>query len=440
MNLKFGTDGIRGPVESVVTPEACLKIGHATGIVMKELGWNTVVIGKDTRISGYMLESALQAGFIAAGVNVRLLGPIPTPGVAYLTKTLRNKFGVVISASHNDFLDNGIKIFNEDGEKISRDIEKRIEKHLSKDLSPVETSKIGKAYRFDESGPRYIEFCKSTVPPNISFSSLRIVLDCANGACYKVSPEIFEELGAEVITIGNEPDGYNINQDCGSTHPEVIQDAVIKHRADYGISLDGDGDRVILVDEKGNLLDGDDILYILAFSNPNRTGVWSGVVGTHMSNLGLEEGIEKLGYKFIRADVGDKYVSEMLAKKGWMLGGETSGHIICKDLVSTGDGTVAALKVISSLLILEKRPSEVLSNFKKIPQINKAIKVNNKDIINDKELKSFLKEIESDLTIGRILVRPSGTEPKIRIMVEAPEKNVAEKFARDIEKLIKSKT
>ena len=439
MNLKFGTDGIRGPVESVVTPEACLKIGHATGLVMKELGWNTVVIGKDTRISGYMLESALQAGFIAAGVNVRLLGPIPTPGVAYLTKTLRNKFGVVISASHNDFLDNGIKIFNEDGEKISRDIEKRIEKHLSRDLSPVETSKIGKAYRFDESGPRYIEFCKSTVPPNISFSSLRIVLDCANGACYKVSPEIFEELGAEVITIGNEPDGYNINQDCGSTHPEVIKEAVIKHRADYGISLDGDGDRVILVDEKGNLLDGDDLLYILAFSNPNRTGVWSGVVGTHMSNLGLEQGIEKLGYKFIRADVGDKYVSEMLTKKGWMLGGETSGHIICKDLVSTGDGTVAALKVISSLLLLEKRPSEVLSNYKKVPQINKAIKVNNKDIINDKQLKSFLKEIESDLTIGRILVRPSGTESKIRIMVEAPEENVAEKFAEDIKKLIKSK-
>ena len=439
MNLKFGTDGIRGPVESIITPEACLKIGHATGIVMKELGWNTVVIGKDTRISGYMLESALQSGFIAAGVNVRLLGPIPTPGVAYLTKTLRNKFGVVISASHNDFLDNGIKIFNEDGEKISRDIEKRIEKYLSEDLSPVETSKIGKAFRFDESGPRYIEFCKSTVPPNMSFSSLRIVIDCANGACYKVSPEIFEELGAEVIIIGNEPDGYNINQDCGSTHPDVIKEAVIKHRADYGISLDGDGDRVILVDEKGNVLDGDDLLYILAFSNPNRTGPWSGVVGTHMSNLGLEQGIQKLGYKFIRADVGDKYVSEMLAKKGWMLGGETSGHIICKDLASTGDGTVAALKVISSLLLLEKRPSEVLSNYNKIPQINKAVKVTNKDIINDKELKSFIKEIESDLTIGRILVRPSGTEPKIRIMVEAPEIKVAEKFAKDIEKIIRSK-
>ena len=440
MKLKFGTDGIRGPVESVITPEACLKIGHATGIVMKELGWNTVVIGKDTRISGYMLESALQAGFIAAGVNVQLAGPLPTPGIAYLTKTLRNKFGVVISASHNDFLDNGIKIFNDNGEKISRDIEKRIEKYISSDLNPVETSKIGKAYRFDESGPRYIEFCKSTVPADISFASLRIVLDCANGACYKVSPEIFQELGAEVITLGVNPDGYNINQECGSTHPELIQKEVVKHRADYGISLDGDGDRVILVDEKGNILDGDDLLYILAFSNPNRTGPWSGVVGTLMSNLGLEDGIKKLGYNFKRADVGDKYVTNMLADKGWMLGGETSGHIICKDLVSTGDGTIAALKVISSLLILDKKPSEILSNYTKIPQINKAVKVSNKDIVNDKDLKSLLKKIESDMTVGRILVRPSGTESKIRIMVEASQRGVAEKFATDIEKLIKSKS
>ena len=440
MKLKFGTDGIRGPVESVITPEACLKIGHATGIVMKELGWNTVVIGKDTRISGYMLESALQAGFIAAGVNVQLAGPLPTPGIAYLTKTLRNKFGVVISASHNDFLDNGIKIFNDNGEKISRDIEKRIEKYISSDLNPVETSKIGKAYRFDESGPRYIEFCKSTVPSDISFASLRIVLDCANGACYKVSPEIFQELGAEVITLGVNPDGYNINQECGSTHPELIQKEVVKHRADYGISLDGDGDRVILVDEKGNILDGDDLLYILAFSNPNRTGSWSGVVGTLMSNLGLEDGIKKLGYNFKRADVGDKYVTNMLADKGWMLGGETSGHIICKDLVSTGDGTIAALKVISSLLILDKKPSEILSNYTKIPQINKAVKVSNKDIVNDKDLKSLLKKIESDMTVGRILVRPSGTESKIRIMVEASQRGVAEKFATDIEKLIKSKS
>ena len=440
MDLKFGTDGIRGPVENVITPEACLKIGHATGTVMKELGWNTAVIGKDTRISGYMLESALQAGFIAAGINVRLLGPIPTPGVAYLTKTLRKQFGVVISASHNNFLDNGIKIFNEDGEKISREIEKRIEKYLKTQLPSVETSKIGKAYRFDESGPRYVEFCKSTVPSDISFSSLRIVIDCANGACYKVSPEIFKELGAEVIVIGNKPDGYNINQDCGSTNPQIIKDAVIKHRADYGISLDGDGDRVIIVDEKGNILDGDDLLYILAFSNPKRTGQWSGVVGTLMSNIGLEQSIQKLGYKFVRANVGDKYVSEMLTKKGWLLGGETSGHIICKDLVSTGDGTVAALKVISSLLILDKKPSEVLSNFIKIPQINSSIEVSNKDVINDKDIISFLKEIESDITVGRVLVRPSGTEAKIRIMVESSEKNIAKKYAKDIKNMIISKT
>ncbi len=440
MSLRFGTDGIRGPVESVVTPYACLRIGHATGLVMKELGWDTVLIGKDTRLSGYMLEAALQAGFIAAGVNVRLLGPIPTPGVAYLTKTLRNKFGVVISASHNDFLDNGIKIFNEDGEKISRDIEKRIEKHLAGDLSSVETSAIGKAYRFDESGPRYIEFCKSTVPSEISFSSLRIVLDCANGACYKVSPEVFEELGAEIIKIGTEPDGYNINQECGSTHPEIVSKAVVEHRADFGVSLDGDGDRIILVDEKGNILDGDDLLYILAFANPNRTGTWSGVVGTKMSNLGLEDGLKKLGYKFVRSDVGDKYVSEMLSKKGWMLGGETSGHIICRDLVSTGDGTIAALKVISSLLLLEKKPSEVLANYKKIPKVNTAIKVKNKDIINDKDLQSLIKEIESDITVGRVLVRPSGTEPKIRIMIEAPQIQVAKKYAADIEKLIESKS
>ena len=440
MSLKFGTDGIRGPVESVVTPDACLRIGHATGLAMKELGWDTVVIGKDTRLSGYMLEAALQAGFIAAGVNVRLLGPIPTPGVAYLTKTLRNKFGVVISASHNDFLDNGIKIFNEDGEKISRDIEKRIEKHLAGDLSSLVTSAIGKAYRFDESGPRYIEFCKSTVPSEISFSSLRIVLDCANGACYKVTPEVFEELGAEIIKIGTEPDGYNINQECGSTYPEIVSKAVIEHRADFGVSLDGDGDRVILVDEKGNILDGDDLLYILAFANPNRTGAWSGVVGTKMSNLGLEEGLKKLGYKFVRSDVGDKYVSEMLSKKGWMLGGETSGHIICKDLVSTGDGTIAALKVISSLLLLEKKPSEILANYNKIPQVNIAIKVKNKDIVNDTDLQSLIKEIESDITVGRVLVRPSGTEPKIRIMIEAPEIKVAKKYAADIEKLIESKS
>ena len=437
MTIKFGTDGIRGPVESKITPEVCLRIGHAAGVVLKEMGWETVLIGKDTRVSGYMLESALQAGFIAAGVNVRLLGPLPTPGVAYLTRSLRNQFGLVISASHNNYLDNGIKLFAGTGEKISKDAEKKIEKLLAGDLKPVKTAELGKAQRFDESGDRYIEFCKSTVPPDVSFESLRVVLDCANGACYKVSPSILRELGAEVISIGTEPDGYNINHECGSTHPERAQEEVIKQRADFGIALDGDGDRVVLIDRKGNILDGDDIMYILAYANPNRTGPWSGIVGTAMSNLGFEEGVRKLGYKFKRADVGDKYVSQLLQKEGWMLGGEPSGHIICRDLVSTGDGTIAALKVISSLLILEKDPEAVLSNYTKMPQININVEVDNKDILSDSDIQKKIKEIESDITVGRVLVRPSGTESKIRVMVESDDEITATKYAKDIATMFK---
>ena len=400
------------------------------------MGWGTVLIGKDTRVSGYMLESALQAGFIAAGVNVRLLGPLPTPGVAYLTRSLRNQFGLVISASHNNYLDNGIKLFTGNGEKISKDTENKIEKLLAGDLKPVKTAELGKARRFDESGDRYIEFCKSTVPSDVSFEALRVVIDCANGACYKVTPEIFRELGAEVITIGTEPDGFNINQECGSTHPERVKEEVIKQRADYGIALDGDGDRVVLIDRKGNILDGDDIMYILAYANPNRTGPWSGIIGTLMTNLGFEEGIKKLGYKFKRADVGDKYVSQMLKKEGWMLGGESSGHIICRDLVSTGDGTIAALKVISSLLILEKDPEEILRNYTKKPQIMINVEVDNKDILSDSDIQKKIKEIESDLTVGRVLVRPSGTESKIRVMVESDDEISSAKYAKDIAKML----
>ena len=440
MDLKFGTDGIRGPVQTEITPEVCLRIGHATGIVLKQEGLDTVMIGKDTRVSGYMLEAALEAGFIAAGINVRLLGPIPTPGVAYLTKTFRKQFGLVISASHNSFLDNGIKIFDANGIKISRDIELRIEKILKNNLDLVETLSLGKAESFHESTARYIEFCKSTVPADITFNNLRIVVDCANGACYKVSPAVFKELGAEVIEFGVNPDGFNINHECGSTCPELAQEMVLKHRADYGVTLDGDGDRVILIDREGNILDGDDLLYILAFSNPNRTGSWSGVVGTLMSNFGLEKAIQQLGYKFVIADGGDKYVSQMLTKKGWMLGGESSGHIICRDLVSTGDGTIAALKVISSLLLLEKDPKEVLANYKKFPQVNINIPVKNKDIVNDSEIKSIVRDVESDITVGRVLVRASGTENIIRVMVEAAEEDVASKFAKDISNLVKSKS
>ena len=435
MNIKFGTDGIRGPVESVITPEVCLRIGHASGIVLKEMGWDTVLIGKDTRVSGYMLESALQAGFIAAGINVRLLGPLPTPGVAYLTKSLRNQFGVVISASHNDYLDNGIKFFDGNGNKISKEVEKKIEKLLAGELRPVPTSELGKARRFDESGDRYIEFCKATVPSEVSFESLRIVLDCANGACYKVSPSILEELGAEVICLGVNPDGHNINQDCGSTSPSRIIDEVIKQRADFGIALDGDGDRVVLIDKEGNTLDGDDIMYILAYANPNRAGPWSGIVGTKMSNLGFEDGVKKLGYKFKRAEVGDKYVSDMLQKEKWLLGGEPSGHIICRDLVSTGDGTIAALKVISSLLLLEKDPSEILRNYKKIPQVTLNVDVQNKDIVHDVNIKQAIKDIESDIIVARVLVRPSGTESKIRIMVESENEVTAKKYSEDLAKL-----
>jgi phosphoglucosamine mutase len=437
MSIKFGTDGIRGPVETDITPEVCLRIGHAAGIVLKEMGWETVLIGKDTRVSGYMLESALQAGFIAAGVNVRLLGPLPTPGVAYLTRSLRNQFGLVISASHNNYLDNGIKLFAGTGEKISKDAEKKIETLLAGNLKPVKTAELGKARRFDESGDRYIEFCKSTVPADVSFESLRVVLDCANGACYKVSPSIFKELGAEVIAIGAEPDGYNINQNCGSTHPQSVQDEVIKQRADFGIALDGDGDRVVLIDRDGNILDGDDIMYILAYANPNRTGQWSGIVGTAMTNLGFEEGVQKLGYKFKRANVGDKYVSQMLQKEGWMLGGEPSGHIICRDLVSTGDGTIAALKVISSLLMLEKDPKDILRNYTKMPQININVDVQNKDILSDSNIQKAIKEVESDITVGRVLVRPSGTENKIRVRVESDDEIAATKYANDIAKMFK---
>ena len=436
MKISFGTDGIRGPVETTITPDLCLKVGQAAGQVLKEEGCDTVLIGKDTRVSGYMLESALEAGFIAAGVNVRLLGPLPTPGVAYLTKSSRGQFGLVISASHNSFLDNGIKIFDANGVKISKELQNKIEKLINTNsLQIVSANKLGKAKRFDESGDRYVEFCKSTVPYNVSFEGLRIVLDCANGAAYKVSPAIFEELGAEVITIGTSPNGYNINDGCGSTKPDSARHAVLEHRADFGVTLDGDADRVKLIDASGNILDGDDILYILATGNTNRIGPWSGIVGTVMSNLGLEMAVKDLGYEFERSDVGDTFVNDILTKKDWYLGGEPSGHIICRDLVSTGDGTVAALKTISTLILLEKDAKEVLKGYNKVPQVELSVEVTNKDVLNEDIIQTRIKEIKSDLTIGRILVRPSGTESKIRIMVEAESESTAKKCAKDLASL-----
>ena len=437
MRITFGTDGIRGPVSGFMTPETCLRIGYAVGSVMSAEGINTVLIGKDTRVSGYMLESALQSGLISSGINVVLLGPIPTPGVAFLTRSLRNQFGIVISASHNSYEDNGIKIFDEQGEKISRSREKKIEKFLSQDLTVVESSSLGKAKRLNDAAARYIEFCKSTVPLSVNFNNLRIVLDCANGASYKVTPTIFEELGAEVIKIGTSPDGYNINENCGSTNPDLIKKEVIKQRADFGVALDGDGDRVTLIDEDGNILDGDDLLFILGYCNPNRSGPWKGIVGTVMSNFGLEEGLNNLGYDFKRADVGDKNISNILNQKKWYLGGEPSGHIISKDLISTGDGTIAALKVIASILLSKKKPKEILQKINKRPQITKSESLLNKSLIKNKKFNEFIKSIEQDLMVSRVIVRESGTEPKVRITVESEQIETAQKYTMDIVTFLK---
>ena len=388
----FGTDGIRGRVNSKnINGDMFFKFGLASGTYFKSQKKikQTAIIAKDTRLSGYTLEPALVSGLTSAGMHVYTLGPLPTNGLAMLTRSMKANMGIMITASHNPYYDNGIKLFGPDGYKLNDQSEAEIEELLEHDIDRASAENIGKAKRIDDGLGRYVERVKSTFPSGVRLDGIKIVVDCANGAAYRSAPEVLWELGADVIPIGINPDGFNINHECGSTHPELAQEMVLKHRADFGVTLDGDGDRVILIDREGNILDGDDLLYILAFANPNRTGSWSGVVGTLMSNFGLEKAIQQLGYKFIRADVGDKYVSKMLTEKGWMLGGETSGHIICKDLVSTGDGTIAALKVISSLLLLERDPSEVLSNYTKMPQVNNAVKVSNKDIVNDKDLLSL---------------------------------------------------
>ena len=425
MNLKFGTDGIRGPVESIITPEACLKIGHATGFVMKELGWDTVVIGKDTRISGYMLESALQAGLISSGIDVILLGPLPTPGVSFLANS-NKQVGVVITASHNLFEDNGIKFFNKDGQKISSELEKRIETKLSQEIESVKSIKLGKATRMSDAQGRYIEFCKSNFN-NLDLNGLSILLDCAHGATYSVAPKVFEELGAKVTTIGTEPDGVNINQNCGSTNPDFIREEIIKGGYDLGISFDGDGDRILLVSSKGKILDGDDLLYILS-KDLNKE---SGVVGTLMTNKALELHFNQMNIEFCRSDVGDKYVLQKLLERNWTLGGETSGHIICLDAAQTGDAIVAALKLLNSLKESSFNVDESVKSFNKFPQtlINLSVNSPNKIILND-QFWTEVTNIESKLgKKGRVLIRPSGTEPLIRIMTESENEKDSEDYA-----------
>ena len=420
----FGTDGIRGRVgEHPVTAEFMLKLGWAAGRVLGTSGGDRVIIGKDTRISGYMFESALEAGLSAAGVDVRLLGPMPTPAIAYLTRTLHACAGIVISASHNAYADNGIKFFSSGGTKLPDDVEHAIEAELDKAMVTVDSLKLGKAERVSDAAGRYIEFCKSTIPLTLSLKGLKIVVDCANGATYQVAPSVFDELGAEVVAIGVEPDGLNINQDCGSTQPELLQEIVLDQNADLGIALDGDGDRVIMIDHKGNLVDGDELLFIIALSRQKEGTLNGGVVGTLMSNLGLEHALQSRDIAFSRARVGDRYVLELLKQNSSMIGGESSGHIICLDRTTTGDGIVSALQVLAAMVKSGKTLHELKAGMNKYPQRMINVPVSKKvDLDSFPAVQDAVRSAEQRLAgRGRVLLRPSGTEPLVRVMVEGED-------------------
>ncbi len=425
MNRKyFGTDGIRGRVgEGKITPEFLLKLGWATGRVFGKQAGSRVLIGKDTRISGYMLESALEAGLAAAGVDIHLLGPMPTPGIAYLTRTLRAQAGIVISASHNPHYDNGIKFFSGTGKKLPDEVELEIERALDQEMTTVESEQLGKAFRVSDAAGRYIEFCKGTTPWEIGFHGLKIVVDCANGATYHIAPYVFEELGAEVIAIADQPDGLNINAGVGSTHIDNLQREVVAQGADLGVALDGDGDRLIMVDAEGKVVDGDDILYIIASARQGNGGLIGSVVGTVMTNLGLEHALAELGIGLERVQVGDRCIMERLEQKGWVLGGEPSGHIICLDRTTTGDGIVSALQVLSEVVRSGKSLRELCAAVVKYPQelINVRLE-NGVDVMASPVMREAVRVAESELSDqGRVLLRPSGTEPLIRVMVEGSD-------------------
>lgn len=430
----FGTDGIRGKVgEEPINPEFVLKLGWAAGRVLTQGAPGKVLIGKDTRISGYMFESALQAGLSAAGVDIRLLGPMPTPAIAYLTRTLHAKAGIVISASHNPYFDNGIKFFAADGTKLPDDVELAIEAELAHDLVTVDSARLGKAERVVDAPGRYIEFCKSTIPGGMELRGLKVVVDCAHGATYHVAPSVFSELGAEVIKIGTIPDGLNINRDCGSTAPKAIQSAVLEHGADLGIAFDGDGDRVIMVDHKGELVDGDEILFIIARSRRQFDGYQGGVVGTLMSNLGLELALKRLDIAFERAAVGDRYVLAQLKQRGWVLGGESSGHILCLDRMTTGDGIVAALQVLATMITSGCTLNELKIGMSKLPQCMVNVPCNSRIDIKSAEVSRAVAVVEKTLNgSGRVLLRPSGTEPVIRVMVEGHDAQQVKSLASDL--------
>ena len=442
----FGTDGIRGVVgQDPITPDFFIRLGFAIGSILvknnrdKKIKHPSVVIGKDTRVSGYMLESALEAGFIAAGVDVYLTGPMPTPAIAYLTKALRSQAGIVISASHNPFPDNGIKIFSEAGEKLPDAFETEVELALNQPIQTVLPNELGKAKRVDDAEGRYVEFCKSTFPEKLNLRGLKIVIDCAHGATYHVAPKIFSELGAEVIAIGDEPDGFNINLNVGSTHPKTIKEATLKHKADLGIAFDGDGDRVVMIDHLGNIVDGDQLVLVIARALKEKNQLKGGVVGTLMTNMAIEKALKELEIDFVRTHVGDRYVLETLLEKGWSIGGENSGHILTLDAHSTGDAIIASLQVLKSLRLLNQSLHEATKDAPLYPQILINIEMHKKiDLENNKSIQDVIKNVEEKLNNkGRVLLRPSGTEPKIRVMVEGENLEEVKTYANQIAEKVK---
>lgn len=436
----FGTDGVRGLVgEYPITPEFVMKLGYAAGKVLAAQGTKKVLIGKDTRISGYMLESALEAGFSAAGIDIGLLGPMPTPGIAYLTKTFRAEAGIVISASHNPFYDNGIKFFSQDGQKLPDEVEIAIEAELDKPMGCVTSDSLGKANRVGDAAGRYIEFCKSNFPSQLSLQHLTIVVDCAHGATYHIAPDVFRELGAKVIEVGTSPNGTNINDGCGATSTDMMKAAVLEHKADLGIALDGDGDRLMMVDHTGHVIDGDEAVYIIACNDLKSGNLQGGVVGTLMSNMGLELALEKLDIPFARSNVGDRYVMQMLREKGWSLGAENSGHIINLNHTSTGDGIIAALNVLTAVCQREKSLFELREGMTMLPQVLVNVRFSGGgDPINDPSVKACVEKVSNLLSgRGRVLLRKSGTEPLIRVMVEGPELEEVTSLANEIADSVK---
>ncbi len=437
----FGTDGIRGKVgDTPITPDFVLKLGWAAGKVLSRHSSGKVIIGKDTRISGYMLESALEAGLAAAGLSASFTGPMPTPAIAYLTRTFRAEAGIVISASHNPFYDNGIKFFSTDGTKLPDHVEEAIEAEMDKPLTCVDSAELGKASRIVDAAGRYIEFCKGTFPAELSLSSLKIVVDCANGATYHIAPSVMRELGAKVIAIGCEPDGMNINEGCGATDVTLLQQRVLEEKADLGLAFDGDGDRIIMVDALGNKVDGDQILYIIAREALRQGQLRGGVVGTLMSNMGLELALKQLGIPFTRAKVGDRYVLEKLKEKGWRIGAENSGHVILLDKTTTGDGIVAGLQVLTAMVRNHMTLHDLCSGMKLLPQILVNVRFSGEgDPLQDVEVKRITAEVENQLAgKGRVLLRKSGTEPLIRVMVEGEDAELVESLANRIAEAVKA--